>query len=232
LLDELVDTGALSAADRARLAAEDSGPTLTRLLRRAELAGHDPRQALTDAVTDRPLTGARSITYVLHHRITGATDLAPHGDTYSDWTPQVADPAWQRRLAVLATAADERRQQLGHQTVTDPPKWAIDALGPPPEDGDERRAWQDRAATVAAHRELTGHADPTEALGSAPTAGQAEAYASWRAAWQALGRPEAGREELELSDGQLRVRIRAHQREEAWAPRYVANELAGTRQAA
>lgn len=34
------------------------------------------------------------------------------------------------------------------------------------------------------------------------------------------------------SDGQLRVRVRAHQREAAWAPRYVGNELAGTHQAA
>jgi hypothetical protein len=59
-----------------------------------------------------------------------------------------------------------------------------------------------------------------------------EAYAAYRAAWRALGRPEIDREELELSDGQLRVRVRAHQREDAWAPRYVGNELAGTRQAA
>jgi hypothetical protein len=35
-----------------------------------------------------------------------------------------------------------------------------------------------------------------------------------------------------MSVGQLRVRIRAYQRETTWAPRYVANELAGTRQAA
>jgi len=35
-----------------------------------------------------------------------------------------------------------------------------------------------------------------------------------------------------MSTGQLRVRIRAYEREEAWAPDYVADELAGTRQAA
>lgn len=35
-----------------------------------------------------------------------------------------------------------------------------------------------------------------------------------------------------MSDGQLRVRVRAAQREAAWAPRYVGNELAGTTQAA
>ncbi len=35
-----------------------------------------------------------------------------------------------------------------------------------------------------------------------------------------------------MSDGQLLMRIRAYQREQTWAPPYVANELAGTRQAA
>ena len=38
----------------------------------------------------------------------------------------------------------------------------------------------------------------------APGPGKVEAYASYRAAWRALGRPEIDREELELSDGQLR----------------------------
>lgn len=35
-----------------------------------------------------------------------------------------------------------------------------------------------------------------------------------------------------MSDGQHLMRIRAFERQQAWAPRYVANELAGTRQAA
>jgi hypothetical protein len=35
-----------------------------------------------------------------------------------------------------------------------------------------------------------------------------------------------------MSTGRLRVRIRAYEREEAWAPDYVANKLAGSQQAA
>src|SRR4029453_15807294 len=54
----------------------------------------------------------------------------------------------------------------------------------------------------------------------------------WRAAWRALGRPEADRAEAEMSTGQLHLRVRAYDREQAWAPAYVANELAGSRQAA
>jgi hypothetical protein len=92
--------------------------------------------------------------------------------------------------------------------------------------------WEARAAIVAGFREMSGHDDPTDALGPAPKPGQVEAYAAFRAAWRTLGRPEVDREELECSDGQLRVRIRAYQRELPWAPRYVGNELAATRQAA
>jgi hypothetical protein len=45
-------------------------------------------------------------------------------------------------------------------------------------------------------------------------------------------RPEADRAEAEMSTGQLRVRIRAYEREKTWAPDYVADQLAGTREAA
>ncbi|MFP5021187.1 hypothetical protein [Pseudonocardia phyllosphaerae] len=85
---------------------------------------------------------------------------------------------------------------------------------------------------MAAYRELRGHDDPAEALGPVPKPGQVEEFAAYRAAWRALGRPEIDREHLELSNGQLRMRIRAYERELAAAPRYVANELAGTRQSA
>src|SRR5206468_6908837 len=108
----------------------------------------------------------------------------------------------------------------------------IEALGRVPDQPDEQDVWTRRAAAVAAHRELTGHDDPDVVLPGPPKRGQVEAYASWRAAWRALGRDEASRAEAEMSDGQLRARVRAYQREEAWAPDYVAPELSGTKQAA
>jgi hypothetical protein len=85
---------------------------------------------------------------------------------------------------------------------------------------------------VVAHRELADVTDDTAALGPAPKPGQVEAYAAWRAAWRALGRPDVDRAEAEMSTPQLRVRVRAYQREQAWAPPSVAEELAGTRQQA
>jgi hypothetical protein len=231
-LDQLVTDRHLTLQQRVSLAAEDGGTTLTRILRRAELAGHDPQHILTQAVTCRPLDGARQITNVIHHRIADTVTLDPVGDTYTDWLPRTGDPDWDAYLTHLAAAAEERRAQLGANAAMEAPQWAVEALGPVPANDAERGAWESRAGTVAAHRELTGHHDPATALGAAPKAGQVEAYASWRAAWRALGQPQADRAEREMSDGQLRVRVRAYEREEAWAPRYVANELAGTRQAA
>ena len=232
-LDELVTEGRLSPAQRTELAAEDGATTLTTVLRRAELAGHDPRRVLTDAIDRRSLDNARQITNVLHRRITETTTLDPIGDSYADWVPQVDDPQWRAYLTTLATAADDRRTELGELVAAKQPQWAIEALGPlPARRGKERSDWLESAAAVAAHREFVGHDGDDDALGPAPKPGQVEAYASWRAAWRALGRPEADRAEAEMSVGQLRLRIRAYEREATWAPRYVANELAGTRQAA
>ncbi|PKV99594.1 conjugative relaxase-like TrwC/TraI family protein [Amycolatopsis echigonensis] len=230
-LDELAEEGALTEDQRTRIAAEDGAATLARLLRRAELAGHDPRQVLRDAVAVRDFDGARQLSNVIHGRIATRVDLEPSGDSYADWLPRVDDPQWSAYLRSLADTADRRRRELGEQLAENPQQWAIEAFGPVPEDPDARGAWAERAAVVAAHRELTGFDDAATALGAAPKSGQAEAYASWRAAWRALGRPDAGRDEWEMSDGQLLIRVRAWDREKAWGPEFVANELAGTRQA-
>jgi hypothetical protein len=218
-------TRSASHAERLVAAVDSHGEPL-----RASL---DPHVALvlTDAVTCRPLSGARQLTNVLHHRIADGTTLDPIGDTYTDWLPQVDDPQWRTYLTELADTADQRRRELGEQLADAPEQWAVEAFGAPPADRDQLKGWVKQAGAVAAHHKLTGHDDPTSALGPAPKAGQVEAYASWRSAWRALGRPESGRDELEMSDGQLLVRVRAHEREVAWGPKYVADELAGTRQA-
>lgn len=233
-LDQAVHDGLLTEQHRAAIAAEDGAATLSRLLRRVEVAGHDPHAALTDAIARRDLDDARQITNVLHRRITDHTaSLDPMGASFSDWVPLVENPQWSGYLTQLAVEADKRQTKLGTELAEHPPQWAIEALGSPPDDDDvARRHWISRAGRVCAHRELTGHNDPAEALGSAPKPGQVEAYASWHAAWRALGRPAADRAEAEMSTGQLRVRIRAYEREKAWAPAYVGDQLAATRQTA
>lgn len=232
LLDRLVDDGHLTTAQRAGLAADDGLCSLDRVLRQAEIAGHYPSEVLAGAARGRDLTSARSLASVLHHRITETVDLHPVGQRYSEWIPAVDDPVWRRHLTDLARAADDRRDHLGRQVLDTQPAWAQDAFGPIPEHDAGRDEWITRAAAVAAHRELAGHDDTDVALPGPPKQGQAEAYASWRAAWRALGRDEASRAEAEMSDGQLRVRVRAYQREQTWEPDYVAHELSGTLQAA
>jgi hypothetical protein len=232
ILDQLADEQILTPVQRSTLAADDGMVTLDRVLRQAEIAGHDPRTVLRDAALSRDLDNARSLASVLHHRITDTVDLHPASDRYSYWIPAVDNPAWQRHLRELAEAADARRDQLGHHTTAEAPAWAVAAFGDVPDDDAQRERWAERASAVAAHRELTGHDDADVALPGPPKRGQVEAYASWRAGWRALGRDEATREEAELSDGQLRVRVRAYEREKAWEPDYVAPELSGTTQAA
>jgi hypothetical protein len=230
-LDRLIDECLLTRRQRERLAADPGMPALARLLRQAEVAGHDPHQVLADAVAQRHLDDAHSIAGVLHHRIARNVSLEPRGDSYTSWVPKVDNPRWQQHLEHLARITDERTSQLGEEVVAEQPQWAVEALGPVPDDERERERWVERASVVAAHRELTGHDDPATALPSAPKTGHVEHTASYRAAWRALGRPEADRAEVEMTDGQLRVRVRAMQREEAWQPEYVANALAGTAQA-
>ena len=233
-LDQLTAAGALTPDQRARIAAEDGAASLARVLRRAELAGHDPRRTLVDAIGEAPLTGAKNTTNVLYSRITdgGNRRFDPVGSTHAEWVPRTDSPEWNDYLAALAAAADQRAAELGRAAAHEAPEWAVAALGPVPADLVERAAWQERAGVVAAYRELRGHDDQADALGQAPKAGQVEQYAAYRAAWRALGRPEVDRAIYEKSDGQLRMWVRAWQREQAWGPRYVGHELAGTRQAA
>jgi len=168
-LDSLVDTGALTAHQRAQLAAEDGARMLGRTLRRAELAGHDPQVVLRAAVTERGFDEARQLANVIHHRIVNSWPLEPVADTYVEWTPRVDDPQWRTYLETLTRAADDRRVELGHAAATDPPEWAREALGPPPKDDLEAlQRWSKQAGIVAAHRELTGHDDPVEPLGPPP----------------------------------------------------------------
>ncbi|WP_406048299.1 MobF family relaxase [Kribbella sp. NBC_00889] len=231
-LDELTEQGLLTEQERTMLAVEDGAGTLDTLLRRAELAGHDPRQVLTEAVTARTLTDARRVSYVLHDRITKTTRLDPVGDNHAAWVPRLDEAGWAGYLQHLAAEADRRALTMAEQLAADPPQWAVQGLGPVPADAESRAEWVERAAVVVAHREVAGMTAHDSALGPAPKPGQVEAYAAWRAAWRVLGRPDTDRAETEMSNGQLRVRVRAYEREQAWAPPSVSEELAGTRQQA
>ncbi|GAA1399241.1 hypothetical protein GCM10009613_54600 [Pseudonocardia kongjuensis] len=243
-LDRLTDTGALTVEQRGQLAAEDASTSLTRPLRRAEVSGADPYTVLRETIVGQRLTGSRNLTNVIHARMRDRQRFEPQVGTWADRIPQLDDPQMARYLDRLAEHLDRRTADLGAEAAAEPPRWAVDILGQVPDrdDAEARAEWERKAGAVAACRALTGHEDiddaesgPAEALevlGAAPKPGMVEHHAAYCAGWEALGRPRADREEFELSDGALRMRVRAYERQQAWAPRYVANELAGTRQAA
>jgi len=236
-LDRLATDGVLPASTRISLAADNATGSLTRLLRTAELAGHDPDEVLTAAVVERGLDTARSPAQVLHHRITSALhgELTPTVQTAADFIPRdsrIGEPE-REWLAGQADAADDRRRELGAEVATERPEWAVEALGEPPEDVIERAEWEHRAGWAASYRETTEHDDLTDALGTAPAPGEVERRALHASAHEQLGLPDRDAEEANLTDGQLRCRVAAFERERVWAPRYVGNELGeANRQAA
>lgn len=234
VLDQLAAEGVLSPVHRTELAADQALGSVQQLLRTAELAGHDITAVLTEALTDRPLDGSRSPAQVLHRRISKdlVNQLTPQVTSYTDLVPANAPADRRPWLQVLAHAADQRRWELGARVAQDRPQWALETLGPVPADVVGREEWESRAGWAAAYRELVDHADSADAIGSAPASGLAEKHAAWRAAHTALRLSEPSAAEAEMTEGRLRIRVRAYERETEWAPRWVGDELATTNTAA
>lgn len=234
VLDRLAADDALSTEHRCALAADPAYEGLERLLRTVELAGHDPACVLETAVTSRGLGDARSPAQVLQHRIRAALagQLAPRMTSYTDLVPAGLNETTRTRLVTLADAADERRRELGARAAADPPAWALAVLGAVPDDLIAASQWEHDAGWGAAYRELAEHTDHTDPLGPPPPAGLAEKHAAWHAAHAALDLPDGGAQEAAMSDGRLRMRVRAIEREQNWAPRWVGDELAATELAA
>lgn len=233
-LDELAAAGHLPEKHRTALAADEARDGLDQLLRTVELAGHDPAQALADAVTAGTLDKSTSVAQVLHYRVRQAyrDRLTPQIGSYADLLPQHLPEQARTGLLGLAQAADARRAELGARLADDPPQWAREALGPVPDaDTPERTAWEQRAGWAGSYRELAEHDDPADALGAAPARGLAEKHAAFHAAHAALGLPEVGAAEEDMSEGKLRAHWQAWQRELNTAPRYVADELDATHEA-
>ena len=133
-------------------------------------------------------------------------------------------------LVQVGKAMDDRQQRLGEFTAQAPPSWAERALGPVPDDPDERQSWQERASAVATYREMFAYSDPKEPIGPEPV-NSPEARQMWHAAFAALG-PVDGQDLRALSDGQLLMRRNSYESETAWAPGWVSHELRAARQCA
>ena len=234
IVDQLIADGTLTAAQGAQLKADPAADTMWRHVRSGELAGHDPARLLATAIRGRNLDNAESVAKVLNFRIANRLEgQRPAGvATFAERTPNV-DSEIGRWAQDLAQAMDARAQTLGERLAEIPEPWAERNLGPAPADPFTRDAWVERAGRIAAYREqYLEEPDKLDAIGPCPPARAPEARAAWYAAWTALGGPTENRPELELSVPELRERIAAYEREEAWAPRWVGEQLRETTLAA
>jgi len=96
---------------------------LWRTLRSAEAAGLDIRQVARQAISGRPLTGARDLAAVLDARIR-RDHPAMIPAAWRPWSaqlPDVADPEQARFLAELAAAMDARKDRIGEHAATAQP---------------------------------------------------------------------------------------------------------------
>lgn len=194
---------------------------LWRSLRHAEVVGLDGAGVLRQAIGARSLIDARHVARVLDSRVRNMIKhLPPAGrPRWADRLPPVGDADVARFMTELGKAMDERTRRIGEHAAAAQPAWALHALGPVPAEPAERAEWQERAARIGAYRELygyDGHADPT---GNSP-----EAWADWHTAFGAMDRLD-GIDLRGATDSQLSLRRAAYQRELAWAPPYVADEL-------
>jgi conjugative relaxase-like TrwC/TraI family protein len=213
--------------DLATQALDDPACTwLWRSLREAEAAGLDGAQLLRQAVASRSMSGARDVTRVLDSRVRHLLDgVQPY--PFRPWTervPSTGSADLDRYLRELAETMDDRVRRLGEHAAATQPLWASQALGPLPYDPIARLEWEQRASLVAAYRERYGYAHPADPIGPAPAKTSPEARAAWHAALSALGRIN-GIDLRACTDGELWLRRSTYERETAWAPPHVAEEL-------
>jgi hypothetical protein len=138
--------------------------------------------------------------------------------------PDTGSAEVNRYLRELAEAMDERTGRLGEHAATTQPLWARQALGPVPDDPIGRVGWEHRASVVAAYRERYGYCHPGDPIGPEPAKTSPEARATWHAALHALIRVD-GIDLRGCTDGGLWLRRSTYERETAWAPPHVAEEL-------
>lgn len=232
LLDRLEADGTITGGQRVALAQDEAMGAVERLLRAAELDGQDRGELLAEALGGRSLATARDPGRVLHHRLHHHLQVDSTVSSFRDLIPATAREDHRPWLDERAESADARRAELGAQTAVEAPGWAVTTLGPVPDDALERLGWEEKAGWAAAYREISQHEDATDPLGPAPPAGLAEKHAIWRTAHSMLGMTDRGPDEGAMSEGQLRVRVAAYEREKAWAPVPVQSQLVATATAA
>jgi conjugative relaxase-like TrwC/TraI family protein len=199
---------------------------LLRSLRTAEAAGLDVREVVITAVESRSLDGARDLASVLDSRIRPMVQgLIPEPmGPWSERVPELADPDRQRFAEDIAHAMDERKERIGEHAADAALPWAVEAIGPVPEEPLQRLDWQRRAADIGAYRELVGYESTKDAIGPEPAADEPGKRAAYWTAFAALA-PAEGVDVRSIDDRGLWLRRKTYESETAWAPRWVGDQL-------
>lgn len=217
------------ATEMDALVAEPGYDRLMRSVREAELAGHNADAVLTEAVTARELGTADSVTDVLRYRVrVGTADRVPEQPVNAaDWTTLAAplDGTVGQFVHSMAVLASDRQAELGQRVATELPDWAVQHLGLPPDQAEQREEWVRRAGQAAAYRELRNVPTDQVSLGAAPSREQEFHRALWQQAHAALGSPADQLDYYAASNEELQAMRAQWEREQTWAPTYVADEM-------
>jgi hypothetical protein len=204
---------------------------LWRTLRSVEAAGLNATQVARDSILSAPLTGARDVAAVIDARIRRATVRITPGP-WQPWSrriPQLVDPDRQKFVTEVAAAMDARRARIGEHAAQISPTWAVNAIGPVPDDPLERLDWTGRASAIGAYRELYGIESEADPIGPEPV-NSPEARSAWMAAYSAQLRQDPTSLDR-LPDSSLYLRRAQYEAETRWAPPYAGRELRGVRAA-
>ena len=217
----------LSESEASRYEREPSRSVLQHMLRQNQLAGHDLNQ-LIDRITAAPLTGARSISSVLHGRLQAIKlDEQAHDVTWARRTPETAPDVAHE----VAGGLDSRLRELGERAIAGPQPWLLKHLGMlnPNASPALREDYARRAGIAAGYREAAGITDPEQAISPEPHRTSPELDAMREATIRALEITEAPYRAM--TRGQLEATVAEGGRAQALAPPDVSGQLRLTAQA-
>jgi hypothetical protein len=151
-------------------------------------------EAVVDAATAREMTGARSLSAVMHGRLeaagygagrpgtethtqAGKTKPGTRGGylepvTWAGCVPKGLAPETAEPSRELGAVLDARGEELAHGQADRPEPWVLVTLGPYPREGSPalQADWLARVGQAAVYREAAGITDPRMVLGPAPVA--------------------------------------------------------------
>jgi conjugative relaxase-like TrwC/TraI family protein len=218
----------LEPGEFARYLREPSRPVLNQALREREISGQDLR-LLIASITSEPLTGARSVSSVLHGRLMQSQATVMTG-TWEDRTPARAPEVAREAAAAL----DQRQRELGMRMLENPEPWLIAHLGNPPGPYDSPLLHEDyisKAGRAAAYREAAGIINPEQAVSATGHKESPELEAMRRDTILALEIRDQETLIRAASRGELEAKALDGYRAQAQAPGDVSHQLRMTAQA-